>query len=109
MATVTTLNSTLLKCATTCKLVSRSLIASLPGRLDGGPLNINYEVSGGGDHSVLLLPGALGSTKTDFGPQLELMKDDHDLGATDSLGRQTEASPAVGISSPRMRTTPSLS
>ena len=43
-------------------------------------LRLHYQVGGRGDHPVLLLPGALGSTKTDFEPQLRLMKDDQHLG-----------------------------
>ncbi|XP_078608541.1 serine hydrolase BPHL-like [Branchiostoma floridae x Branchiostoma japonicum] len=34
-------------------------------------VNINYAKVGTGDHPVLLMPGALGSTLTDFTPQLE--------------------------------------
>ena len=60
--------------------LSRTLFANLPERGDGDPLRLHYELSGRGAHPVLLLPGALGSTQTDFGPQLQLMKDDKDLG-----------------------------
>ena len=78
------------------RTLSRSLYADLPGRggannnnvVDDGvdasasasSLRLHYEVGGRGDHPVLLLPGALGSTKTDFEPQLRLMKDDQHLG-----------------------------
>ncbi|XP_032427948.1 valacyclovir hydrolase [Xiphophorus hellerii] len=34
-------------------------------------VDLYYEQTGQGKHAVLLLPGALGSTKTDFGPQLK--------------------------------------
>ncbi|CAI5636941.1 valacyclovir hydrolase [Oreochromis niloticus] len=34
-------------------------------------VNLYYEQTGRGKHAVLLLPGALGSTKTDFGAQLK--------------------------------------
>ncbi|KAM8874047.1 valacyclovir hydrolase isoform 2-T2 [Spinachia spinachia] len=34
-------------------------------------VNLYYEQTGRGKHAVLLLPGALGCTKTDFGPQLK--------------------------------------
>uniref|UniRef100_A0A3Q4BMW0 AB hydrolase-1 domain-containing protein n=1 Tax=Mola mola TaxID=94237 RepID=A0A3Q4BMW0_MOLML len=34
-------------------------------------VDLYYEQSGRGKHAVLLLPGALGSTRTDFGPQLK--------------------------------------
>lgn len=43
-------------------------------------LQLHYERSGRGGHPVLLLPGALGSTQSDFKPQLEMMKEDEDLG-----------------------------
>lgn len=38
-------------------------------RING--VDLYYEHTGKGDHAVLLLPGALGSTRTDFGPQLK--------------------------------------
>jgi len=63
-----------------CKSWRRTLYASLPDRLHGEPLKVHYELSGRGSHPVLLLPGALGSTQTDFAPQLKLLKDDADLG-----------------------------
>ncbi|KAM5156660.1 valacyclovir hydrolase-like isoform 1-T1 [Mantella aurantiaca] len=34
-------------------------------------VNLHYQRTGGGDHAVLLLPGVLGSSQTDFGPQLK--------------------------------------
>ncbi|XP_041375646.1 LOW QUALITY PROTEIN: valacyclovir hydrolase-like [Gigantopelta aegis] len=34
-------------------------------------INLHYEKTGHGSHSILLLPGALGSSRTDFSPQLE--------------------------------------
>lgn len=34
-------------------------------------VDLYYEQTGRGKHAVLLFPGALGSTKTDFGPQLK--------------------------------------
>ncbi|XP_026179353.1 valacyclovir hydrolase [Mastacembelus armatus] len=42
-----------------------------PGRLRVNGADLYYEQTGRGKHAVLLLPGALGSTKTDFGPQLK--------------------------------------
>ncbi|XP_013880160.1 valacyclovir hydrolase [Austrofundulus limnaeus] len=36
-------------------------------------VDLFYEQTGGGKHVVLLLPGALGSSRTDFGPQLEAL------------------------------------
>jgi len=80
--------------------LSRTLFADLPDRGDGAPLRIHYELSGEGDHHVLLLPGALGSTQTDFAPQLRLMREDRDLGlvAWDPRG--------YGLSRPPNRTAP---
>uniref|UniRef100_A0A8C5PC43 AB hydrolase-1 domain-containing protein n=1 Tax=Leptobrachium leishanense TaxID=445787 RepID=A0A8C5PC43_9ANUR len=40
------------------------------GRMEVNGVNIHYQQTGNGDHVVLLLPGALGCSKTDFGPQL---------------------------------------
>ncbi|KAM9761983.1 valacyclovir hydrolase isoform 1-T2 [Menidia menidia] len=40
------------------------------GRQRVNGVDLFYEQTGGGKHAVLLLPGALGSTRTDFGPQL---------------------------------------
>ena len=59
----------------------RTLFADVKNRGDdGAALRLHYELSGRGAHPVLLLPGALGSTQTDFAPQLRLLKDDDDLG-----------------------------
>lgn len=101
MAPVRTLAAAFLEAAKPTQSWSRTLIASLPERLYGGPLKIHYEESGKGDHPVLLLPGALGSTQTDFAPQLKLMKDDVDLGDMDILVHQTEVFPALVSFSPR--------
>uniref|UniRef100_A0A8D3B4Q7 AB hydrolase-1 domain-containing protein n=2 Tax=Scophthalmus maximus TaxID=52904 RepID=A0A8D3B4Q7_SCOMX len=46
-----------------------SSAASGRQRVNGADLY--YEQTGRGKHGVLLLPGALGSTRTDFGPQLK--------------------------------------
>ena len=65
---------------------SRTLFASLPdggagdGSDGGGSVEIHYELGGRGSHPVLLLPGALGSSRTDFEPQLRLLGDDEHLG-----------------------------
>ncbi|CAG5863095.1 unnamed protein product [Menidia menidia] len=40
------------------------------GRQHVNGVDLFYEQTGRGKHAVLLLPGALGSTRTDFGPQL---------------------------------------
>ncbi|KAM4628932.1 valacyclovir hydrolase [Polymixia lowei] len=41
------------------------------GREHVNGVDLHYEQTGRGKHAVLLLPGALGSTQTDFGPQLK--------------------------------------
>lgn len=41
------------------------------GRQPVNGVDLYYEQTGRGKHAVLLLPGALGSTKTDFSPQLK--------------------------------------
>jgi len=79
----------------------RTLFADVKNRGDdGAALRLHYELSGRGAHPVLLLPGALGSTQTDFAPQLRLLKDDDDLGlvAWDPRG--------YGLSRPPNRTAP---
>ncbi|XP_053286530.1 valacyclovir hydrolase [Pleuronectes platessa] len=43
--------------------------ASARQRVNG--VDLFYEQTGRGQHAVLLLPGALGSSRTDFGPQLK--------------------------------------
>lgn len=46
-----------------------SSVASGRQRVNG--VDLYYEQTGRGKHAVLLFPGALGSTRTDFGPQLK--------------------------------------
>ncbi|XP_056270739.1 valacyclovir hydrolase [Pseudoliparis swirei] len=46
-----------------------SSTASGSRRVNG--VDLYYEQTGGGKHAVLLLPGALGCSRTDFGPQLK--------------------------------------
>uniref|UniRef100_UPI0037E704D3 valacyclovir hydrolase n=1 Tax=Semicossyphus pulcher TaxID=241346 RepID=UPI0037E704D3 len=46
-----------------------SSVASGRQRVNG--VDVYYERTGSGNHAVLLLPGALGSTRTDFKPQLK--------------------------------------
>jgi len=87
---------------------SRTLFASLPdGGAGGGSVEIHYELGGRGSHPVLLLPGALGSSRTDFEPQLRLLGDDEHLGVMDLLVRRVGLSRR--ISSPGTPTTPSPS
>ena len=49
-------------------------------------VNIHYEVAGQGSHVVLCMPGALGSTQSDFGPQLKGLKDEFTVIAFDPRG-----------------------
>ncbi|XP_069814187.1 valacyclovir hydrolase isoform X2 [Dendropsophus ebraccatus] len=43
------------------------------GRIQVNGANLHYQRTGCGDHAVLLLPGALGCSQTDFGPQLKFL------------------------------------
>ncbi|KAM4027246.1 valacyclovir hydrolase isoform 2-T2 [Anomaloglossus baeobatrachus] len=43
------------------------------GRIQVNGVNLHYQRTGCGDHAVLLLPGALGCSQTDFGPQLKFL------------------------------------
>lgn len=55
--------------------------------MDVNGIKIHYEKVGNGPHVVLLLPGGLGSTRTDFEPQLRLMdKSKYTLVAWDAPG-----------------------
>ncbi|XP_056096489.1 valacyclovir hydrolase isoform X1 [Rhinichthys klamathensis goyatoka] len=44
---------------------------SVSDKMSVNGVNLHYHRAGDGKHAVLLLPGALGSAETDFGPQLE--------------------------------------
>uniref|UniRef100_A0A4W5QF83 Biphenyl hydrolase like n=1 Tax=Hucho hucho TaxID=62062 RepID=A0A4W5QF83_9TELE len=46
------------------------------GRERVNGVDLFYQQTGKGDHAVLLLPGALGSAQTDFGPQLKSLSKD---------------------------------
>ncbi|KAM8745228.1 valacyclovir hydrolase [Acanthopagrus schlegelii] len=58
-----------LKTAMTAIQQHCSSVAS--GRQHVNGVDLYYEQTGRGKHAVLLIPGALGSTRTDFGPQLK--------------------------------------
>ncbi|BFZ19701.1 hypothetical protein BsWGS_22740 [Bradybaena similaris] len=51
-----------------CSTSTDRVITSAKQRVSG--IDFHYEQTGSGKHTVLLLPGALGSTRTDFLPQL---------------------------------------
>ncbi|XP_006004493.1 valacyclovir hydrolase isoform X2 [Latimeria chalumnae] len=55
--------------------VCSSSITSAKKEVNG--VHLHYQQTGNGDHAVLLLPGALGSGQTDFGPQLKSMNKEH--------------------------------
>nr|XP_040040955.1 valacyclovir hydrolase [Gasterosteus aculeatus aculeatus] len=70
---------------TTAAQRNRSSVASGKQRVNG--VDLYYEQTGTGKHAVLLLPGALGCTKTDFGPQLKsLNKERHTVVGWDPRG-----------------------
>lgn len=58
------------------KMSTESSSGILSGRVGVNGVNLFYEQAGNGPHPVLLLPGALGSTQTDFKPQLESLNRD---------------------------------
>ncbi|KAK7113940.1 hypothetical protein V1264_000088 [Littorina saxatilis] len=67
------------------RLCSSSAITSHYAEVNG--VRIHYEKTGSGKHPLLLLPGALGSTRTDFAPQLEkLSKEKYTVFAFDPRG-----------------------
>lgn len=49
-------------------------------------VEIHHEVAGEGSHVVLCMPGALGSTQSDFGPQLKGLSDEFTVVAFDPRG-----------------------
>ncbi|XP_028300269.1 valacyclovir hydrolase-like isoform X2 [Gouania willdenowi] len=54
-----------------CTTIMRNTHSYSSGRRPVNGVELYYEQTGRGKHAVLLFPGALGSTKTDFGPQLK--------------------------------------
>lgn len=49
-------------------------------------VELHHEVAGQGSHVVLCMPGALGSTQSDFGPQLKGLSDEFTVIAFDPRG-----------------------
>ncbi|KAJ8276857.1 hypothetical protein GJAV_G00068680 [Gymnothorax javanicus] len=60
--------------APTVKFYSSSMKAA---KQSVNGVDLFYQQTGTGKHAVLLLPGALGSGRTDFGPQLESLNKEH--------------------------------
>ncbi|XP_041791421.1 valacyclovir hydrolase isoform X1 [Chelmon rostratus] len=85
------LRGCLFKCRTDIK---RAMSATQPycssvtsGRQHVNGVDLYYERTGRGKHALLLLPGALGCTRTDFGPQLKsLNKERFTIVAVDPRG-----------------------
>ena len=48
-----------------------STVNEKSGKAEVNGAQLYYEARGSGEHHVLCIPGALGTTRTDFGPQLE--------------------------------------
>ena len=70
-----------------CSIVAVRKISnttSAKERVNG--VDLHYEVAGNGSHVVLCMPGALGSTQSDFGPQLKGLGKDFSVIAFDPRG-----------------------
>lgn len=50
---------------------ARYCTAVQEGKKSVNGVELHYQLTGAGDHALLLMPGALGSGETDFGPQLK--------------------------------------
>lgn len=61
-----------------------SNMKSAKERVNG--VDLHYEVAGNGSHVVLCMPGALGTTQSDFGPQLRGLSKDFTVVAFDPRG-----------------------
>lgn len=61
-------------------------MSTMSSKIQVNGVGIHYEVAGKGSHVVLCMPGALGSTQSDFGPQLKGLKDEFTVIAFDPRG-----------------------
>ena len=61
-------------------------MSTISSKVEVNGVGIHYEVVGEGSHVVLCMPGALGSTQSDFGPQLKGLKDEFTVIAFDPRG-----------------------
>lgn len=61
-------------------------MSTISSKIQVNGVEIHYEVAGQSNHVVLCLPGALGSTQSDFGPQLNGLKDEFTVIAFDPRG-----------------------
>ena len=61
-------------------------MSTISSKIQVNGVEIHYEVAGQSTHVVLCLPGALGSTQSDFGPQLKGLTDEFTVVAFDPRG-----------------------
>jgi len=61
-------------------------MSSISSKIQVHGVEIHYEVAGQSNHVVLCLPGALGSTQSDFGPQLKGLKNEFTVITFDPRG-----------------------
>ena len=61
-------------------------MSTISSKIQVNGVGIHYESAGNGSHVVLCMPGALGSTQSDFGPQLKGLKDEFTVIAFDPRG-----------------------
>lgn len=60
--------------------------SSVSAKINVNGVDLHYEQEGSHDHVVLCLPGALGSTQSDFGPQLTGLSNEFTVVALDPRG-----------------------
>ena len=61
-------------------------LSSESGKVLVNGVNLFYEKTGSSEHVVLCIPGAMGSTRSDFGPQLEGLQKDFTVISFDPRG-----------------------
>jgi len=61
-------------------------MTTISSKIQVNGVEIHCEVAGQSNHVVLCLPGALGSTQSDFGPQLRGLKNEFTIIAFDPRG-----------------------
>ena len=66
--------------------IRKRLMCVVSSKKEVNGVEIYHDVAGRGYHVVLCMPGALGSTQSDFGPQLKGLSDDFTVVAFDPRG-----------------------
>ncbi|XP_078055106.1 valacyclovir hydrolase [Mustelus asterias] len=66
-----------LRLPTRCSPGSKLYRTITSAKIEVNGVHLHYQQTGKGDHALLLLPGALGSSQTDFGPQLKSLNKEH--------------------------------